>query len=58
MRSTMGRGLAAGTAVVLFVVALFAVLANADRLSAAAALAGLTALSLAMLLSLTEPPTR
>ncbi len=54
MRSTMGRTLAAGSAVVFFVAALVAVFATADRIAAGAALIGLTLLSLAVLAHVSE----
>jgi hypothetical protein len=49
MPSTMGRGLAAAFAFALFATALLAFFANLDRIAGVAALAGLMALSLAIL---------
>ena len=46
MQSFMGRTLAAGTAVTAFIVALIAFAMDGDRVAAAAALAGLVALSI------------
>ena len=58
MQSTMGRGLAAGIAAVLFVMALIAFVMNGDRIAGAAALAGMAALSLAVLAHVVDPPRR
>jgi uncharacterized RDD family membrane protein YckC len=54
----MGRTLAAGTAVVFFVIALILVLVNVDRLAAGAALAGLVAMSVAVLLHVSDASHR
>ena len=50
----MGRTLAAGTAVFFFVVALVAFAMSGDRIAALAALAGLTAMSIAVLAHVTD----
>ena len=55
MGGTLGRTLAAGTAVFCFAVALIAFLMSGDRIAALAALAGLTAMSIAVLAHVTEP---
>jgi hypothetical protein len=54
----MGRTLAAGTAVMFFVIALVAFAANGDRIAAFAALAGLTTMSIAVLLHVSDPGHR
>ncbi len=54
MGGTMGRTLAAGTAVFFFVVALVAFAMSGDRIAALAALAGLTAMSIAVLAHVTD----
>ena len=54
----MTRTLAAGTAVVFFVIALVAFAVNGDRIAAFAALAGLTAMSIAVLLHVADPGPR
>lgn len=54
----MTRTLAAGTAVFCFVVALIAFAMNGDRVAALAALAGLAAMSVALLLHVADPGQR
>ena len=54
----MGRTLAAGIAVVFFVTAIIALGANGDRIAALAALVGLTAMSIAVLLHVSDPHVR
>ncbi len=58
MQSTMGRGLAAGIAVVLFVIATVAFAMKEDRIAGFAALAGMAALSLALLAHVSDQPPR
>ena len=56
----MGRVLFAGSAVVLFVVALvtLSITNGGDRIAAFAALAGMAALSVAIMLHVSDPPRR
>jgi hypothetical protein len=56
MGSNMGRVLAAGTAVALFVIALIMFMAFNDRLAGAAALGGLVFMSLAILAHVNDLP--
>ena len=60
VRSTMGRGLAAGIALVLFAIALavLTLTGGGERLAAAATVAGLLSLSLAILAHVTDPAAR
>lgn len=54
----MGRTLAAGTSVVCFVLALILFALNGDRFAAFAALAGLTALSISVLVQVSDTRRR
>ena len=54
----MARTLFAGTAVVCFAIGVIALAVNGDRLAALAALAGLTAQSVAVLLHVSDPGRR
>jgi hypothetical protein len=58
MQTTMGRTLAAGSAVVMFVIALIAFAMNADRIAGGAALAGMALLSLALLTHVADQSRR
>jgi hypothetical protein len=58
MQSTIGRTLAAGSAVVLFVIAVIAFAMNADRIAGGAALAGMALLSLAILAHVSDQSRR
>ena len=56
MQSTMGRGIAAGAALALFVIAFVTFALGGDRIAIAAALAGMVALSVAILAHVVDPP--